>query len=126
MKLSSLLLIITVLQVFATESYSQATKLSMDLGDATVEQVLKEIENNSEFYFLFNQDLVDVSRKVQGSFEDQQIDKILASVFESTDVDFYVMDRQIILSPSEYLAGVKMKQPRACLLYTSPSPRDRS
>jgi TonB-linked SusC/RagA family outer membrane protein len=113
MKLTSLLLIGTVLQVFAAETYSQDTKLSLDLGDATVEQVLKEIENNSEFYFLFNQDLVDVSRKVQGSYQDQQIDEILASVFESTDVDFYVMDRQIILSPREYLAGVKPMQPRA-------------
>ena len=112
MKLTSLLLIISVLQVFAEDTYSQATKLSLDLGDATVEQVLNEIENNSEYYFLFNQDLVDVSRKVQGSFEDQQIDVILASVFESTDVDFYVMDRQMNLSPSEYLAGVKKMQPR--------------
>jgi TonB-dependent SusC/RagA subfamily outer membrane receptor len=112
MKLTSLLLIITVLQVFAAESYSQATKLSMDLGNTTVEQVLKEIENNSQFYFLFNQDLVDVTRKVQVSFRDQSIDKILASVFENTDVDFYVMDRQIILSPKEYLAGVKSMQPR--------------
>lgn len=111
MKLSSLLLVIAVLQVFATETYSQDTKMSMDLGEATVEQVLKEIENNSEFYFLFNQELVDVTRKVQVSFHDQQIDKILASVFESTDVDFYVMDRQIILSPREYLAGVKSMQP---------------
>jgi TonB-linked SusC/RagA family outer membrane protein len=113
MKLTSLLLIISVLHVIAAEAYSQATKLSMDLGEATVEQVLKEIENNSEFHFLFNQDLVDVSRSVQGSFQDQQIGEILASVFESTDVDFYVMDRQTILSPREYLANVKPMQPRA-------------
>ena len=78
-----------------------------------MEQVLKEIENNSEFYFLFNQQLVDVSRKVQVSARDQQIDKILASVFEGTDVDFFVMDRQIILSPRKYLAEVKATlQPR--------------
>jgi TonB-linked SusC/RagA family outer membrane protein len=113
MKLTSFLLIISVLEVFATDTYSQATRLSMDLGEATVEQVLKEIENHSEFHFLFNQDLVDVSRTVQGSFQDQQIGEILASVFKSTDVDFYVMDRQIILSPREYLANVKPMQPRA-------------
>ena len=107
MKLATILLLITTLQVLANESYSQSTKLSMDFSEATVEQVLNEIENNSEFYFLFNQQLVDVSRKVQVSARDQHIDKILASVFEDTDVDFFVMDRQIILSPRKYLAGVK-------------------
>lgn len=112
MKLTSILLILTVLQVFAEETYSQATKLSFNLGEATVEQVLKEIENNSQFYFLFNQDLVDVTRKVQASFQDQPIDGILASLFENTNVDFYLMDRQIILSPKEYLAEVKTLQPR--------------
>ncbi|MFC2098575.1 TonB-dependent receptor [Bacteroidota bacterium] len=113
MKLTTLLLLITTLQLLATETYSQKTKLSMDFGEATVEQVLKEIEDNSEFYFLFNQQLIDVSRKVQLKAEDQQIDKILAEVFEGTNVDYYVMDRQIILSPHEYLAGVKsVLQPR--------------
>ncbi len=107
MKLTALFFIFTVLQVFAEDTYSQATKLSMDLGETTVEQVLKKIESESEFYFLFNQKLVDVSREVQGSFRDEKIDKILASVFGGTDVDFIVMDRQIILSPREYLAEAR-------------------
>lgn len=107
MKLTTLLLIFTCLQVLASETYSQVTKLSMDLGEVTVENALQEIENNSEFFFLLNQDLVDVNRRVTANFQDQQINEILASLFRGTDVDFHVMDRQIILSPKRYLEEVK-------------------
>jgi TonB-dependent starch-binding outer membrane protein SusC len=113
MKFSTLFLIITALQVLAVDSYSQATRLSMGYELVPVEQVLKDIEDNSEFYFLFNQELVDVSRQVEAKFRNQKIDNILAQIFAGTDVDFLVMDRQIILSPSEYLAETKLQmQPR--------------
>ena len=113
MKLTTCLLFLAVLQVFAGSAYSQNTKLTFDLGETTVEQVLTEIENQSEFYFLFSQKLVDVNRKVNLKVEDIKIDEILSQVFNGTNVDYIVLDRQIVLSPGEYLEEAKMLQPRA-------------
>jgi len=107
MKLTTVLLTITVLQVFASGSYSQSTKLSLDLGKTTVEKVLREIEDQSEFYFLFNQKLVDVDREVRLDMNNGKIEDVLVQIFENTDVDFLVMNRQIVLSPSEYLSEAK-------------------
>ncbi len=109
MKLTAFLMFFTVLQVFARSTYSQNTKLTLNLGETTVEQVLKAIENQSEFYFLFNQKLVDIERKVNLQITDEKIDKILADVFSGTNIEYVVMDRQIILSPSEYLKEAKPK-----------------
>ncbi len=103
------LLFLTVLQVFADNSYSQNTKLTLNLNDKTVENVLNEIETQSEFYFLCNKKLVDVNRKVNVHMEDQNVDQILDQVFEGTNVDYIVIDRQIILSPGKYLIEVKSK-----------------
>lgn len=109
MKLTTFLLLIAVFQLYASETYSQDTKLTLDLGETTVEQVLKIIENQSEFYFLFNQKLVDIDRGVNLQVAEQNISEILTQVFEGTDVDYVVMDRQIVLSPGEYLTDVKAK-----------------
>jgi len=109
MKLTTFLLLFTVLQVFARGTYSQNTKLTLNLGETTVEQVLKEIENQSEFYFLFNQKLVDINRKVNLQASGTKIDEILTRVFSGTDVDYIVIDRQIVLSPSEYLTEAKAR-----------------
>ena len=52
MKNVLILWLLTVFQVFAGNSYAQDTKLSLELEDVTVADVLDAIEDQSEFYFL--------------------------------------------------------------------------
>jgi len=101
-----LLMMITVFQVNAVEGYSQNTKLSLNLDNVTVGNVLEEIENQSEFYFLFNAKLIDIEREVSISIEDQRISNILASLFSGTGVSSTVRDRLIILTPGNMPAEV--------------------
>jgi TonB-dependent starch-binding outer membrane protein SusC len=99
MRLTFYLLLLTIFQGIAANSYSQNTKLSFKLNDVKVKDVLNVIEEKSEFYFLFNSKLVDVERMVDINVSNQQVDKILSSLFSGTNVGFTVMDRQIILQP---------------------------
>lgn len=68
------------------------------MNNARVIDVLDEIENNSEFYFLFNQKLVDVERKVDVDAKELTIDLILTDMFAGTDVHHQVNDRLIVLT----------------------------
>jgi TonB-linked SusC/RagA family outer membrane protein len=101
MRNTLLLIFITVLQAYANDSYSQNTKLTLNLNNVTVANVLEEIQNNSEFYFLFNAKLIDVEREVSVSMEDKTISEILNYLFSGTGVNYLVFDRQIILTPSD-------------------------
>jgi len=101
MRNTLLLVFITVLQAYANDTYSQNTKLTLNLNNVTVANVLEEIQNNSEFYFLFNAKLIDVEREVSISMEDKKISEILTSLFSGTGVNYLVYDRQIILTPSD-------------------------
>jgi TonB-linked SusC/RagA family outer membrane protein len=109
MKLTTILLLIATLQVLARDVYSQYAKLNLDLGETTVGQVLKEIENQSEFYFLFNQKLVDVDRKVNIRITGKKVNEILEQVFNGTDIEYAIIDRQIVLSPSKYLKELNVR-----------------
>ncbi|MFO7853476.1 MAG: TonB-dependent receptor [Bacteroidota bacterium] len=115
MRITVFLLLFSVIQVMGESSYSQSTKLSINLEDVSIEKVLDEIENKSEFYFLFNQKLVDVDRKVNINVENKRIKDILASIFEGEEVNCLVMDRQILLSPkyiSERVNITRDRQPQ--------------
>lgn len=113
MKLTTILLLIATLQIFAGGTYAQDTDLTVNLGDTQVGQVLTEIESQSEYNFLFNQRLVDTERRVNIRLSDKKIGEILDQVFADTDIDYVIMDRQVVLSPKEYLAEVKEAlQPR--------------
>lgn len=101
MRNTLLLIFITVLQAYADDTYSQNTKLTLNLSNVTVANVLEEIQNKSEFNFLFNAKLIDVKREVTISMEDMKISEILTSLFSGTDVKYLVYDRQIILTTSD-------------------------
>jgi len=91
MRISAILLLIGVMQVFATDSYSQSTILSLDMRDAIVQQVLEEIETQSEFYILFNHQLVDVDRKVNIDVKDKKIGNILSALLKDFDTHYVVL-----------------------------------
>ena len=102
-----------MMNVFAADTYSQNTKLTLDLNDVSIENVLDEIESQSEFYFMFNQKLVDVDRKVDVNVKNIPIKDILNDMFKNTDTEFYVVDRQILLMPKNMSQQMAKTQPLA-------------
>ena len=96
MKLSIYLFIITLFQVQAN-TYSQNTKITLDLENVTIENVLREIESLTEFKILYNDNEVDYKKRVDAKFKKQKISKILESIFSNTPIVFEVLNKQIIL-----------------------------
>ncbi len=98
MRLSVFFLLLFVAQTYATVTYSQETRLTFKMQGAKVIDILNRIENESQFYFLFNQKMVDVERQVSIEVKNESIDKILTRIFANTNVSYLVKDRQIVLT----------------------------
>ena len=101
MRIASLFLAGFLFQANAEALYSQSALVSLKMENATVEEVLNKIEEKSDFYFLYNSKLVNVDRKVSVSVNGNSIETILHYLFDGTDVDYKVSNRQIILSRKE-------------------------
>ncbi|WP_423126927.1 TonB-dependent receptor [Gaoshiqia sp. Z1-71] len=101
MRLIVFFLLAGIFQVSAISSYSQQTRLSLNFADARLTEVLNEIENKSEFYFLYNQDLIDVNRRVNVQVENQKIETVLDQLFRENGVKYVINNRQIILIGQE-------------------------
>lgn len=72
MKLTSILILVFVISVSAS-SYSQSTKLTLQVKNGTFVDVLKQIENQSEFYFYYNNDEVNNFKDVSISVSSEKI-----------------------------------------------------
>ncbi len=105
MRLSVFFLLLFVAQSFATATYSQQTHLTFKMQGAKVIDILNKIENESQFYFLFNQKLVDVERQISIEVKNESIEKILDRIFDNTNVSYQVKDRQIILTTENNSEG---------------------
>lgn len=98
MRICLLFLICSVVQSFASTSYSQSTTLTIELNNVSIEEVLNRIEKQSEFRFLYNKDIVDVEKKVDISISDKKVTDILNTLFKDEDITYVVSDRQIVLN----------------------------
>ena len=101
MRMTLLFLFLLVFYVQAEQSYSQVTKISLDMEDSSVEKILQSIEEKSEFYFLYNSKLIDVDRKTDIHANEESIASVLAQLFDKDEVEYEVKGKQIILSPKE-------------------------
>ena len=101
MKFSTFLLFATVFNVFGNISYSQNARLSLDMKDAKMQTVLKAIEGQTEFFFLYSSKMIDVNKKVDINVTDKNIIDVLDELILGTDIKYAVRDKQILLFNKE-------------------------
>jgi len=83
----------------AENSYAQSTKLTFALKNTQIKDVLEHIENNSEFSFMYENNVVDVDTKVDIAASDETIDVILNRLL-GDNTEYRVIGRHIVLFPS--------------------------
>ncbi|MEO1011607.1 MAG: TonB-dependent receptor [Bacteroidota bacterium] len=96
MKLSCLLFLLALVNTFAN-SYAQTKKLSLDIDQETIENVIKNIESQSKFKFFYKTEEVDVQRKISLKVVDTPIKEILEILFSDKGVTYTVVKKQIVL-----------------------------
>lgn len=102
LKKMKLTLIFTML-VFLTfgNSFSQS-KVTLHFEKATIQQVLKTLEDQTGHVFLYKDDIFDPSKKYSVDFTDESFEEVLKSVCATAGVDYEVRrNRQIILTEKE-------------------------
>ena len=99
MKVLTFVMFVLVLQVSA-RSYSQNTKMSLNLQNTSIKQVLSNIEDQSEYRFLYSDSKINVERKVTVEFTNASVEDIIKNIFENSDIEYKIVGRQILLSPT--------------------------
>ena len=110
MRVTIFLSLVSILQTFANDAYSQKTRLSFDFSNKKLVDALYEIEERTEFYFLYNDNLIDTDRRINLSVDGQTIDKVLDRLFSGTDIKYTITDRKIILAPDYLTASLQQQK----------------
>ncbi len=100
MKLTTLLLFLSMVTM-ATGSYSQNTRFSLNVKDATILQVLEEIERQTEFGFLFKTDQLDMEDRYTVNLKEAKIENVMNEIIDNEHYSYRVMDRIIVISKKD-------------------------
>ena len=101
MRIVTLLILISITQTLALDAYAQNKRLSVSAKNKTIVNILEKIEDQTEFYFMYDATMVDVNQRKSVNCENQPIKDILDQLFENTGIVYSVNNRQILLSTTE-------------------------
>ena len=112
--LRDMLLVVCLLSLSLLKAQAdpQKQKISVDMSDATVEEVLQSIEEKSDYYFLYNSRLINVERRVNVQAKNKPVAAILDDLFISKNVNYQVKGTQIILSPKNMRTSIRPGVPK--------------
>ena len=96
MRLTLFLTLVTSLTVLAG-SFAQNAKLTLKFEDRRIKEILNEIENQTQFSFMYDNNQIDVERRVNLDINSESIDEVLRSLFAGTTVTYKMVERHIML-----------------------------
>ena len=97
MKLTASFLLLCSCFVFAGHANSQNAKVSLNKNRVQLQEVLDEIESQTDYLFISNRDL-DLTQKVSVRVKDKSVQEVLEKVLENAGLTFTMEGVNIILS----------------------------
>ncbi|QGY47795.1 SusC/RagA family TonB-linked outer membrane protein [Maribellus comscasis] len=98
MRIVLFFLAVSITQALALDSYGQSKRLNLTFRDETIVRILDRIEDQSEFYFMYDATVIDVNQRKSIDCENSTISKILNELFHDTGITYRIDDRQIALT----------------------------
>ncbi len=105
MKLLAVLLFAGSMAVSGS-SYSQKTKIDVQLQNSSLTDIFSSIEKSSEFIFFYDDAIISGNVKKSIYAKGEKIEKVLEQLFEGTDVSFMIDDRQVFLYKKDDLKSL--------------------
>lgn len=96
MKLTVILLTIFAVHLSATV-YSQKTKISLDYRDVSIKEILQKIESQSDFRFIYENEKINLDKKVNINVKDRNVEYILDRIFDNEGINYSITDNNLIL-----------------------------
>lgn len=109
MKLTTLFLFLSVMAM-ATGSYSQNAQFNLNVKNASIVEVLEEIERQTEFGFLFKSDQLDLNERYSIDLRGAKIETVMDKVLDKDRYSYQVLDRVIVITKNDAEKSVGVEQ----------------
>ena len=97
MKVTLLFIWVSIFSLNAKEGYSQSARISYSARNTPIENILNEIEKQTEYLFIINSH-VDIDKKVSINAKEIPVSKVLDDLFKGTNIHYLMEGSHIILS----------------------------
>ena len=82
--------------VYAASSFGQ-TKIDINVKAVSFEELFKEIQNKSEYIFFYQDNVLEINKKVSVRSKNAELTKILDKAFTNTSLAYKITGRQVVI-----------------------------
>ncbi|MDO4736249.1 MAG: secretin and TonB N-terminal domain-containing protein, partial [Bacteroidia bacterium] len=87
--------------LFSVQVYAQQS-VTLDFPQEKLSNVLKDIQKQTSYSFVYNNSLVNVNKVVSINVKDASIESVLEKLFANTPIAYKISNNQIALYPKEF------------------------
>ena len=110
MKLILIFLALCVSTVFSENANSQTVRVHIDANQLQTKEIIKQIEEQTDYLFVYNNKKVDLSHRVSFAATDVTVAEVLNRIFENTEIVYAMEGNNILLMKKTLLSQQKEKQ----------------
>ena len=88
--------------LYTLEGYTQTAAINIEVKNATLKEIINQIEQKSNYFFVFNETL-NMQQQKDVSIHNQSIPEALKQVLGGTGISWQIVDSHIILSKSKMI-----------------------
>ena len=100
MRVFLLLIAIGLSSVYANPVLGQV-KVDIDVKSVSIEEVFKEIQKKSDYVFFYKDNVLKNNKKISLKLNNVKVSKILDQVFLNTDLNYIIVEKQIVVKKIE-------------------------
>lgn len=99
-RLITIVLLLVTVSKMVVYGQEQEPTLDMEFTDIPLSEAISRIEKNSKFTFFYDAQQTDLTQRVSLKARRMPISKALSEMLATTDLNFTITERQIVLIPA--------------------------
>ena len=101
MKLQLVFILGFLIQSYAVVSQAQTSRLNLQFNNNSLKEVLQILEEQTDFSFIYKDELVSSGDKISGSFKEKEITEILENVLKNQNLTYMIKGKAIVILPKD-------------------------
>lgn len=110
MKLLTVFILAFILQSNALETQAQNKRLSLQFENKTLKEVLLKLQDQTEFSFIYKDELINSIDNVSGNFKDEKMTDLLNKILQHTGLTYMIEGRAIVILSNDSRAVIEQQK----------------
>jgi TonB-linked SusC/RagA family outer membrane protein len=105
MKFTLILVIAGTFCLYANTGYAQDTRIRIHLENASLTDVFREIEKQSDYRFFYNTAVISPGMKFDLNADNESVSALLNDLFQGTDINYRMVENYIVITSKDDSMG---------------------